>query len=208
MTKLRLINICLAMAVVLLMGSCAVTDMSHDVNFNQYRTFGFSTAKVNVSSPAYKSGLISSKLRKNIKSEFEKHGLTYTKRNPDLLVSFETFTQDQQQVTAGGYGAYPYMVPGMYYRGFPYMWGYPYMPYGMAGPSRIYHYTEGTLIIDVSDAKSKEQVWRGLVKGDVSDLNALQKSLDKGVKAIMKKYPGHVDPSKETIEPPSKKKVS
>jgi hypothetical protein len=213
MTTVRVFNICLAVAVGLLLGGCAVTDMSHDVDFNQYRTFGFSTAEVNVNNPAYKSGLISSKIRKNIRSEFEKHGLKYTKKNPDLLVSYETFTQEKEQMSAN-YGAYPFMFPGMYYRGFPYAWGYPYMPYGMYGPGRMYYYTEGTLIIDVTDANTNEQVWRGLVKGNVSDLNALQKSIDKGVRAIMKKYPGKVNPgddgrpATDTIMAPPKKRTS
>ncbi len=203
------LNICLATAMVLLLGSCAVTDIDKTVDFNQYKTFGFSTAEVNVNHPAYKSNLISSKIRKDIQSEFEKRGLKYSKKDPDLLVSYETFTTDKEQVVSNyGYG-YPYMYPGMmFYRGFPMMWGYPYAPFGgMYGPNRMI-YTEGTLIIDVQDANTKEQVWRGLVKGNVSNLNALSKSIDKGVKAIMKKYPGSIDPDGKQIEDPGKKKVS
>ncbi|MEJ0033847.1 MAG: DUF4136 domain-containing protein [Bacteroidota bacterium] len=101
-------SICLAMAMALLLGSCAVTDMNHDVNFNQYRTFGFSTADIQVNNPAYKSQLISSKIRKDITTEFEKRGLVFTKDNPDLLVSYTTFTQDKQQ-NYMGYGGYPMM---------------------------------------------------------------------------------------------------
>lgn len=200
------LSICLAIAGALLLGSCAVTDMSQEVDFNQYRTFGWGKAEISVSSPAYKSGLISSKIRKNVKDEFEKHGLVYSKKNPDLLVSYETFTKEKEQMTGSRFG-YPYMYP---YRGFyPYMWGwggYPYLPYGGYGP-QMYSYTEGTLIIDVIDAKTSEHIWRGLVKGNVSDVKALQRSIDKGVKAIMKKYPG-VDPDKETLDVPAKKKVS
>jgi hypothetical protein len=193
----------------LLLGSCAVTDMSQEVDFSQYKTFGWGKAEISVSSPAYKSGLISSKIRKGVKDEFEKHGLMYAKKSPDLLVSYETFTKEKEQMSAGGYGRYPYMYPGMYFRGFyPYMWGYPMMPYGMYGPGQVYQYTEGTLIIDITDAKTNEHIWRGLVKGNVSDVKALQKSISKGVKAIMKKYPGTVDPSEKTIDVAPKKRVS
>jgi hypothetical protein len=209
--KINMINrlsICLAVAGMLLLGSCAVTDISQDVDFSQYKTFGWGKAEISVSSPAYKSGLISSKIRKGVKAEFERHGLVYNKKNPDLLVSYETFTKEKEQLSAGGYGAYPFMMPGMYYRGFyPYMWG-PYMPYGAYGPGRMSYYTEGTLIIDITDAKTKEHIWRGLVKGNVSDVKALQKSISKGVKAIMKKYPGAVDPTRENIDVAPKKKVS
>jgi len=195
------------MAMALLLGSCAVTDMDHDVNFNQYRTFGFSTADIQVNNPAYKSQLISSKIRKDVKTEFEKRGLVYSKDNPDLLVSYTTFTQDKQQNTMG-YGGYPMMMGGWGWRG-PMFWGYPYpyMGYGGYGYGYPYHYTEGTLIIDITDAKTNEQVWRGLVKGNVNDVKALSKSIDKGVKAIIKKYPGAIDPGHKSIDI-EKKKVS
>jgi len=203
------LSICLAIAGVLLLASCAVTDVSQEANFSQYKTFGWGKAEISVSNPAYKSGLISSKIRKSVKDEFEKHGINYDKSNPDLLVSYETFTAEKQRMSAGYGGMYPMMWGGpWFYR--PYMWGgYPYMygPYGGYGPGG-YQYTEGTLIIDVTDAKTNEHIWRGLVKGNVSDIKALQKSIAKGVKAIMKKYPGQAEPSRENIEIPPKKRVS
>ncbi len=202
------LSVCLAVAGMLLLGSCAVTDMSQDVDFSKYKTFGWGKAEISVSSPAYKSGLISSKIKKEVKNEFEKHGLVYSKRNPDLLVSYETFTKEKEQLSAGAYGGYPYMMRGMYGGFFPYMWGYPYMPYGPYGPGQMYYYTEGTLVIDITDANTKEHIWRGLVKGNVSDVKALQKSISKGVKAIMKKYPGSVDPTREDIDVEPKKKTS
>jgi hypothetical protein len=203
------LNICLAIATVLLLGSCAVTDIDRTVDFNHYRTFGFSNAEINVNNPAYKSGLISSKIRKDITAELQRHGLVYSKQNPDLLVGYTTFTKDKQQMSSWGYyGGYPYMMyPGYFYRG-PYMWGYPYMGMGYAPyPGGTYNYTEGTLIIDVTDARTREHVWRGMVKGNVSDLGALQKSIDKGVRAIMKKYPANVDPNGKPIDV-HRKKVS
>ena len=199
------LSICLAIVGMLLLGSCAVTDLSREVDFSQYKTFGWGKAEISVSSPAYKSGLISSKIRKSVKAEFEKHGIMYDKSNPDLLVSYETFTKEKEQLSAGASG-YPF-----FYRGFYPMWGwgYPYMPYaGMYGPGQSYYYTEGTLIVDVTDAKTNEHIWRGLVKGNVSDVKALQKSIEKGVRAIMKKYPGAVDPSADPLYIPDKKKTS
>jgi hypothetical protein len=202
------VSVCLALVGMLVLSSCAVTDVNREVNFNQYKTFGWGKAEISVNDPAYKSGLISSKIRKSVKAEFERHGLRYTKNNPDLVVNYETFTKEKEQMSAGMYG-YPY-YPGRFYRGFyPYSWGWgPYGPYGMYGPGgQVYQYTEGTLIIDVFDGKSKEHVWRGLVKGNITDVKGLQKSIDKGVKAIMKKYPGMVDPSRsdDPLYSPKKK---
>jgi hypothetical protein len=52
-----------------------------------------------------------------------------------------------------------------------------------------YTYTEGTLIIDILDTKTNEVVWRGTVAGKVDDVANLQKQIDKGIRAILKKYP-------------------
>lgn len=188
----------LALAGLLMLGSCAVTDMNQDVDFNQYKTFGWGQAQINVSNPAYKSGLINNKIMKDIETEFSKHGIRYSKENPDLIVSYQTFTQQKQQMSAGAYGFAPY--PGFFYRGFwggPYLMGWPYMPYGQS----TYLITEGTLIIDVNDANSGEHIWRGLVKGNVSDVRNLKKSIDKGVRAIIKKYPGAAVPGERRFEP-------
>lgn len=202
------LSMSLALAGMLLLGGCAVTDMSQDVNFNQYKTFGWGQAQINVSNPAYKSGLINSKIMKDIQAEFAKHGIQYSKESPDMIVSYQTFTQQKQQMSAGAYGfaPYPFYYPGYFYRGFwggPYMMGWPYMPYGQS----TYLVTEGTLIIDVNDAKTGEHIWRGLVKGNVTDVKNLKRSIDKGVKAILRKYPGATVPGDRGFDP-NQKRVS
>jgi hypothetical protein len=50
-------------------------------------------------------------------------------------------------------------------------------------------FTEGTLIIDITDSKTKELVWRGTVSGNVDNVGDLEKQIRKGIKAILKKYP-------------------
>ncbi len=153
----------LAIAGMLLLGSCAVTDVSQDVDFNQSKTFAFDKARVNVNDPAYKKRIdqfedpeeCEGGIRETRVAVFEKGSRSADKR-------YETFTQQKEQMSASGYGN-PYFGFGQFYRPFgPYMWGYPYMPYAPMGG--VYQYTEGTLIIDVTDAKSNEHIWRGLVK--------------------------------------------
>jgi hypothetical protein len=45
------------------------------------------------------------------------------------------------------------------------------------------------LVSPIATVKSDEVVWRGTVSGKVDDVANLQKQIDKGIRAIMKKYP-------------------
>jgi hypothetical protein len=179
-------HINIAAILLLLLGSCAVTDVDRSADFTQYRTFSWGEAQSRVTSPEYKSDLIDKKIRTSVEEEFAKRGVVYSKKNPDFIVSFQTVTEEKEQQTGGlpyyGFGSPFYAFP--FYR-FGYGFGFPYWG---AGPS-MYSYTEGTLIIDVIDKKTDELVWRGTVSGNVDNVGSLQKQLDKAVRAIMKKYP-------------------
>ena len=67
-------------------------------------------------------------------------------------------------------------------------WAYAY-PYPWMSPPTESEYTEGTLILDILDKDTGELVWRGSVSGNVEDTSNLRKQIDKGIRAIMKKYP-------------------
>jgi hypothetical protein len=61
------------------------------------------------------------------------------------------------------------------------------------------------LIVDIKDGESKEIIWRGTVSGNVDNVRKLQKQIEKGIKAIMKKYPV---PANDKLVLPDKKDVS
>jgi hypothetical protein len=173
-----------------------VTDFDHGVNFNQYRTFGWGTADLSFNNPIYRGDLISKRIKSTIENELAKRGVEYNASNPDFVVSYQTFTEKVQHNYYNGGGLYgPFSPFG--YRFYPYGFGYGFSPYGY-GPSYPSSYTEtyGTLIIDIADKRTGAVVWRGSVKGPVDNLKNLQRQIDKGVMAIMKKYPlpagGHI----------------
>lgn len=183
------------LAVAMLLTACAVTDIDRDVNFNTYRTFKWSEANIAVTNPLYESDLIGKNIKKLIEEEFAKRGILVSSTNPDFLINYSIRTETKQKTVGGGapyypYGFYPFGMWGWGWRS-PMMWGYPYA-YGPGSYTR--EYTQGTLIVDLVDAQSGKLVWRGSVAGDVDNVKNLHKQIAKGVKAILKKYPGRPEP--------------
>jgi hypothetical protein len=204
---MKAINICMALAGMILLGSCAVTDIESARDFSVYKTFGFAEPVVEVKNPAYNSGLIDKRIKDAVRDEFRKRGVGYAATEPDLIVTYKTYTEEKVVRNNYGYG-YPYgMMPfGMYPWGYGF-WGFPGFGYGYpyGGPMGR-DYTEGTLIIDINDRVSGEHIWRGMVSGNVTNTSGLSKQIDKAVRAILKKYP--VLPQGEKLKLPDGDDVS
>jgi hypothetical protein len=178
------INILLALFLLGLAG-CAVTDLDKSADFTRYKTFAWGKSDVEVSNPVYDSDLINKRIYHAVEKEFAKRGIVKNDRNPDFIVRYHTYTEEKQQTQGGHpyrYGFHPF---GGFYP-FAFGWGFPYY---LTTPQTTSEYTEGTLVLDIIDRRSDELIWRGSVSGNVEDTSNLKKQIEKGIKAIMKKYP-------------------
>jgi hypothetical protein len=189
-------GLCLAILAILACMGCAVTDVDRTANLTQYKSFGWGKSDLDVKNPAYKSDLIDAHIKASVENEFAKKGISYKPRRPDLLVSYKAYTETWERSYGGTY-YYPYYYPYSL-RFFPYdaymmSWG-PFW----GGQQGTYVYTHGTLILDVKDRRTGKLIWRGLVQGSVDNLKTLNKSISKGIRAILKKYPA-ATPSLLTI---------
>src|SRR5690606_29783163 len=121
--------------------------------------------------------LIHKNIRSTVESEFAKRGIGKDNKNPDFIVSYHTYTEEKTRPSGR-----PNYGPAFYPFGFrPFIWGWGWgVPYFYGYPEQPYTYTEGTLIIDVTDARTDELVWRGTVAGKVDQLSTLQKQVRKG----------------------------
>lgn len=148
----------LSLFLILLVSGCAIgpdirVDMDARANMKAYRTFGF-FEKVSTDSAAYTS-LVSSRLKAATRVQLEKNGYTYSTNEPELLVNFFLKVVNQQEVRSSG-GYYGYR------QGYYGTWtGYPYV--------ETVDYKQGTLSIDLVDAKHKQLVWQGVAEGKVSE---------------------------------------
>lgn len=165
------------MLVLFVAGSCCsvrvYTDYDKNADFGQYKTYAF-----------YKSGIdkveISDLDKKRIMRAIEEtmtaKGFTKSE-NPDLLVNI--FTKARQQVDVNTYNA-----------GWGYGWGYGWNPYIWGGNTSVNTYTEGTLFIDLIDARKKELVWQGEGEGVLTkDMEKKEERVKEFVSRILEKYP-------------------
>lgn len=152
------------------------------VDFFQYKSYGFMPT-LSTDNANYES-MESNFLKVAVAQELDRRGLLYSD-NPDLLVNFYINTKEKIRSRSTP-------TTGAYYG---YRAGYydPWRGYGahMGYETRIEQYTEGTLNIDVVDAKQKKLVWEGAVGGRVTDkkIQNLEDTIDKAVAAIMSGYP-------------------
>lgn len=153
-------------------------DYDHQANFAQYRSFGF-MEPLGTDKAGY-STLLTERLKNATRGQMEMRGYVYSASNPDLLVNFGAKLQQKTQVTPA-----PPMGPYYGYRA-----GYGGWP-GYGWGDDVYQYTEGTLNIDLVDARRRQLVWEGVAVGEVQNPETAgsAESADKVVAQIFSKYP-------------------
>ncbi len=183
MKKILLLST-LFLGLITLNSSAQVTiDKDEKVNFAQYHTFNWASPDVRTgANPVYHSDLILRNIQDNLSTELQAKGLLPSE-DPDLKIIVHTYTEHKtQRVMNGGYGS-PYYGFG---------WGrrfYSPMMYGYGSGYQNYHYTEGTMVIDMVDTHTNHLVWRGIAQGALNGPRGLEREIAKGIHKMMKRYP-------------------
>ncbi|MGY3264886.1 MULTISPECIES: DUF4136 domain-containing protein [unclassified Lysobacter] len=178
------------LSLVLLAAGCASTptitsNYDHSANFGGYRTFGF-FSPLGTDRTGY-STLVTQSLKNATRREMESRGYTYNENAPDLLVNFNGKLEKQVDVRTMPMG--PPMMGYYGYRGGYYGgWGGYY--------TDVNQYTEGTLNVDLVDARQRQLVWEGIAVGRVSDKHRQDPdtALSAAVTEIFKQYPFRATP--------------
>jgi hypothetical protein len=167
--------------VLLLFSSCTsvrvLSDYDQKANFNTYKSYAFYKTGID---KAQISDLDKKRILKAIDGEMTYRGFTKSE-NPDVLISI--FTKEKEQVDI--YNNYW----GMGYYGWgwnPWYWGPGW------GGSNVSSHTEGSLYIDIIDAKTKELVWQGKGVGNLGNMEnpeRKEKRIREFVTEILKAYP-------------------
>lgn len=170
---------------VVFLSSCTsvrvLSDYDKDANFNTYKTYAFYKTGID---KAQISDLDKKRILRAIETEMGARGFTKSD-SPDILVSI--FTKESEQVDiynnywggGFGWGWNPY-----FYGGFGPGWGW-------GGPN-VSTRTQGSLYIDLIDAKTKELVWQGKGVGTLSNTKNIEKKearIRQFVAEILLQYP-------------------
>ncbi|MGH7495796.1 MAG: DUF4136 domain-containing protein [bacterium] len=156
-------------------------DYDKDANFTALKTYDWmhapTTAVGNVKAALERNTLLDKRVRSNVNDQLMAKGYRQDSANPDFYVIYHTGVEDKVNVTD---------------------WGYSYAGYGRysgwGAPSSIdvYQYKEGTLIVDVIDAKTKQLIWRGFATGTVNPdakTEQREKKLNEAITKMMSQFP-------------------
>jgi len=175
MKKLALYSFILIVAT-----SCSTVKISSDFDktagFASYKTYAFTPEAQNLQI----DDLNKNRILTAIGTELAAKGFSKAESNPDVLIDVKLKGEQKQTATANTTGGYGY--------GYRYGWG------GGFSTTTINYdtYVDGTLFVDMIDAKKSQLVWQGRGTKTV-DPDANQKkredNINYAVKQIFTKYP-------------------
>lgn len=161
---------------IFLLAACSSVSVNSDYDknttFDSYKTYAFNKTgidKVEI------SDLDKKRILRSIDEVMVSKGITKSE-NPDLLVNF--FTKEREQVDVNQFNM-----------GWGYGWGWNPWMWGGSNTS-VNRYTEGTLTIDIIDAKKKELIWQGIGEGVLTkNTEKKDQNIKEFVTKILELYP-------------------
>ncbi|MCI0570154.1 MAG: DUF4136 domain-containing protein [Myxococcaceae bacterium] len=158
-------RILLTAGLALALSACATVQVKRDydpnADFSAYHSFAIRSGKVvNRTDPGVSDTLLNERVDAALKNTLKAHGLQENTESPDLYVTYVAGARERTEVESWGPEAYG----GWGWGG----WG----PDGWWGPGYdefwTRTYTEGTLIVDLVDARTKQLVWRAYSSEEVT----------------------------------------
>lgn len=141
-------------------------EFDQAADFSHYKTFTIRNGQIHSRQPSLNSELVKKRIEHQIRQNLSAKGLTEVEEAPDLNVRYSLGSAGKREIETYPAG----------WRGW--------------GTRRVaVHYTEGTLVVDLRDPRTRSLVWRGIAVEDKSDPMKLEGRLDAMVKKIFDKYP-------------------
>lgn len=169
-----------------LLAGCATgpritTEADPRADFSAYRTWSF-YSPLAMESNGYETQ--ASDIAKGaVRAEMERRGYRYTEADPDLWVNINAYMERRTDVSS---------IPTVdyaYYYSYRHR-GYFAVPYWNERTS-VHRYTEGTMNVDLVDARQKRLVWEGIAVGRVANRGPDQRAqrINSTIAEIFANYP-------------------
>jgi hypothetical protein len=156
------------------------TDYNPQVGFSQLRSFALVSRRDKTSHQ-----LIDDRVREAVTNQLLAKGMRETSRDQaDVLVGYGVVDRTRTEVYRDDWGWGP-AWGWRYYR-----WG---VPWPMDGRTQIEHYTDGTVMVSMVDAKTHRVIWQSQAADalslPVNDPRRADVAIDHAVAKILHKFP-------------------
>jgi Domain of unknown function (DUF4136) len=165
-TKLGVCVMLLCVASAVAFGQQVSVNYNHGASFSNYHTYAWATNNAN----QIQNSILAQVAQQDINSAMQGKGLSMVQesQNPDLILTANGGMKQQTSYTA---------------------WGMRGIGGGM-GSITPQQNVEGTMIVDLYDAKSQSLVWRGIAQDTLSNNgNKNQQLVQKAVQKMFKQWP-------------------
>jgi len=179
-----------AVAAVFWFTSCSVTthvETAAGVNFSNYKTFGWANGNGEKKEDSADNDIVDNNIKNAISMQLKNKGWKETTQAPDVILDYNVMVEKKvNQVSEPVYN-YPYTH--YYYNRRRHGMNYMYYPNDLMG----YHtynvpFKQGTLTVNMIDAKTNKLIWEGAAQGDVSSKTVTTGEMQTDVTSIFKKF--------------------
>lgn len=167
----------------LMLGACASrppVEYDRQADFSAYRTFQWLDPRhgegdVSLSHPVLDSPLLTNRVERAVANVLESKGYRQVEENADFMVTYHTAQAEREYR-----GSYMQLGYGHWGR----RWGS-----GVVVDMWPRTFQEGTLIIDIVDARSGDLVWRGWRDSELTRRNFDQERVSEAVQFVLSEFP-------------------
>jgi hypothetical protein len=171
-------KICLGLFTGLLLTGCSKLDVTTDydktVIFSEYENYSFCVEDMEVTNekhPDYDNAVNRSLIQTAMQKELEKIGFKNEEEDPELLAGFRIIIKDtsitfRSCTTRGEFTYWPECT------------------------FKTYNYTQGTLILYLTDSRKRQIIWQSTVNGVLDgQAGKMDKIIDQAVKEMFRDFP-------------------
>jgi len=185
------LNIIFSLLALFTLSACSTLSVDYDYNqkidFNNYKTFDWLPFPKDMQVDELNRARFVTAVEDNL----AKKGFEQNTSQPDFVIATHFGKENKIDITnwgysyapSGYYGGHGYRHPGSYgYAG----------GYAATGGVSVYEYEQGTLILDLVDAKTKTLIWRATAKAIISPASTPEKQTEKirdAVTEILENFP-------------------
>jgi hypothetical protein len=184
---MRALVVLLALGALLVAGGCSQvsvqTDFDPKADFTALKTYSWYNAEQpKEGDPRLDNPLLDQRVRSTVETVLNAKGYVKDDVNPDFWLVYHAAVSKEIGTTtttsSSTYGGY-------------YGWYYVSSPVWVETPT-MYTYNQGTLILDIVDAKAEKLIWRGSAQANVDNPETQQQRknlMNEAVNGMLSKFP-------------------